>query len=654
MVSNIVGTVTSRAVTLTVIASNSAPAPYEARLRAANPIAYWRLNEAAGGQFSYDYWGGNIVTNGNVTLGVPGPLPPDYTGIESTNTAGQYDGLSSYSESSVSLMNNLSAFSVVGWFYIPGQILTTRVGLFGQNDVVEFGFGGNGTDLIPRLEVFTPRGTAFMNQSTNVLPNVWYLVAAVGSGTNVNLYLVSTNGAGGVKVVLSSTSHTATTNYGASLFPFRIGGNGIQDATTNFFTGVIDEVAVFNRAITSDELSGLFGAALSGGDLPPTISADPVSQTLYAGRIATFSVSALGTSPKYQWRTNGVRVLNNGNLSGATAATLTITNVSAANQAIYDVVITNGTGSITSAPAALTVITPIPNSYEAAVIALNPVSYYRLNETNDPSGGTAAANDYWGGHNGTYGAASQNGFNGIAGPRAADGFNLFESANTALQSVNPTADSYVTVAPPGMTTNTVTITAWINPTSYADARMGLVFARAGQPATGLNFNGQSLNYHWLDDANSYNWNPGLIPPLNQWSFAALVVEPTQATIYLINTNGMTNAVNVLTHANRAFTDNIRIGGDPNSNTTRTFNGIIDEVAIFGYSLTPAQVQSLYLGLPNVTLSVVRSGGNIVLSWPQGTLLEADNVAGPYSTNNAASPYTNAPTAIQKFYKVIVR
>jgi len=184
--------------------------------------------------------------------------------------------------------------------------------------------------------------------------------------------------------------------------------------------------------------------------------------------------------------------------------------------------------------------------------------------------------------------------------------------------------------------------------------MGLVFARAGQPATGLNFNGQSLNYHWLDDPNSYGWNPGLIPPLNQWSFVALVVEPAQATIYLINTNGMTNAVNVLAHANRAFTDSIRIGGDPNSNTGRTFNGVIDEVAIFGYALTPAQVQSLYLGVPNVTLNVLRSGGNIVLSWPQGRLLEADDVTGPYSTNNAASPYTNAPTASKKFYRVIVK
>src|SRR6185436_4357754 len=106
------------------------------------------------------------------------------------------------------------------------------------------------------------------------------------------------------------------------------------------------------------------------------------------------------------------------------------------------------------------------------------------------------------------------------------------------------------------------------------------------------------------------WNPGLIPPLNQWSFIALVVEPAQATIYLINANGMTNAVNVLAHAARAFTDNIRIGGDPNNNTVRTFNGMIDEVAIFNYALSASQIQGLYLASPSVTLNVQRSGGNI--------------------------------------------
>ncbi len=646
------GSVTSVAATLTVVASN-APAPYEARLRTANPIAYWRFNEAAGSLESYDYWGGNTLSNTSVTLGAVGPVPPEYSGIESTNTGGQYDGIGSFSAASASLLNNLPQFSVIGWFNIPSPIFTQRIGLFGLNDVIEFGFHGNGTDLMPQIGVFTPRGSAFLNQSTNVLPGVWYLIAAVGTGTNVNLYLASTNGTGGVKVLQSSSAANVTTNYGFAPFPFRVGGGGILDATGNFFPGTIDEVAVFNRAITSSELSDLFGAALSGGDLPPSISVDPISQTLYAGRQATFNVTAVGTSPVYRWRKDNVPLTDGNGISGSATPTLTIANVQAANQGLYDVVITNRVASITSGVATLTVITPVPNSYESAVIALNPIAYYRLNETNDPSGGTAIANDFWGGLNGTYGIAAQNGFTGMAGPRSGDGFSIFEAGNFSL--MTSAADSWATTPAWGINTNALTITAWVNPAAVVD-RAGIVFARAGQPATGLNFiSTNNLNYHWLDNAATYNWDSGLYVPMNQWSFVALVVDPVQATIYLINTNGSQSAVNAPAggHAARAFSDTIRIGGDPNS-AARTVNGMIDEVAIFPYALSASQIQGLYSAAPSVSLNVQRIGGNIVLSWPSGTLLEANQVTGPYTTNNATSPYTNAPASPQKFYRVIVQ
>jgi hypothetical protein len=656
VVANIAGSITSSIATLTVVASNTTPTPYEAKLRAGNPIAYWRLNEASGSPYSYDYWGGNILANTSVTLGVPGPVPPNYSGIESTNTAGQYDGLSSYTASTASLMNNLAQFSVIGWFNTAGPI-GQRVGLFGQNDVVEFGFHGLGSDGTAQVGVFTPRGSAFLNQSTNVLPGVWYLIAAVGTGTNVNLYLASTNGAGGVKVLQSSTTHAATTNYGAAQFPFRIGGGGVLDPGGNFFTGIIDEVAVFNRAISVDELSGLFGAALSGGDLPPTISADPVSQTLYAGRTATFSVSALGTSPRYQWRTNGVRVANNGSLSGATTATLTITNISAANQALYDVVITNGTGSVTSLVATLTVITPL-GGYEASVIALNPIAYYSLNETNDPSTGTAVANDYWGGHNGLYGIAALNGFNGVAGPTNPP-FPGFESTNAAVQTTGATPNSFVTAPVGSLSINTVTFTAWLYPVGIQESWSGLLVNRGVGVTGGFNYNDQQmLGYTWNNNnAATYGFASGLVIPTNQWSFVAVVVTPSNAVLYLYNTTTALSATNTLAHTADVFGNNWQIGHDNNSgnnNGTRTFNGVIDNVAIFDYAFTPTQIQNLFLAASSISLSIQRSGGNIILTWSRGILLEADEAIGPYSTNNAASPFTFSPAAAKKFYRLQIQ
>jgi hypothetical protein len=56
----------------------------------------------------------------------------------------------------------------------------------------------------------------------------------------------------------------------------------------------------------------------------------------------------------------------------------------------------------------------------------------------------------------------------------------------------------------------------------------------------------------------------------------------------------------------------------------------------------------------VNLSLQAVAGNLQLTWPQGTLLQATNLAGPWVTNSSASPYTFAPTAPQEFFRVIVQ
>jgi len=66
------------------------------------------------------------------------------------------------------------------------------------------------------------------------------------------------------------------------------------------------------------------------------------------------------------------------------------------------------------------------------------------------------------------------------------------------------------------------------------------------------------------------------------------------------------------------------------------------------------VNALYLGVPgNVTLSIVPSGNNVLVTWPTGTLLEATNITGPWSTNTATSPYMAPLDSPQKFYRVQV-
>jgi len=484
------------------------------------------------------------------------------------------------------------------------------------------------------------------------------MVAAVGDGVNVSLTLVSTNGGGGFQVLQANTPHAATTNYGSSPFPFRIGGAGILDTTGNYFPGLIDEVAVYDRALSVGELSDLFGAALTGGVLPPGISSVTGSMTLYAGRTATFHVNAVGSALQFHWRSNGIPLINGGNLWGSLTDTLTITNVTAANAATYDVVVSNVVGAVTSTPpATLTVVTPTPGSYEAAVIAANPLAYYRLNSTNDVSPGAESNLDLWGGFNGVYGAGSQNGFNGILGPQPP--FFKFETNNPALATFTATLNSFATAPIGSLSTNNVSFTMWIQPTGPVDNFSGLLVNRNAGVAGGFGFGaGGQLGYTWNNNnANTYNFASGLIPPAGQWSFVALVVEPARATIYLYSPSGLFSATNAIAHTADVFGNNWQIGHDnQDSSATRTFNGLIDEVAVFNYSLTPAQLLSLYsAGAPvPVTLTIVPSGTDVTISWSQGTLLQADEATGPWTTNNAVSPYTTTAAGAKKFYRVIVR
>jgi hypothetical protein len=56
----------------------------------------------------------------------------------------------------------------------------------------------------------------------------------------------------------------------------------------------------------------------------------------------------------------------------------------------------------------------------------------------------------------------------------------------------------------------------------------------------------------------------------------------------------------------------------------------------------------------VNLDVTRSGLNVILNWPAGTLLQASSLLGPWTTNGAAvSPYTVTANSGNQFFKVLV-
>ncbi len=86
----------------------------------------------------------------------------------------------------------------------------------------------------------------------------------------------------------------------------------------------------------------------------PSITTSPATQTAYlTGTVnLTVTLAANSAPPVYQWRKGGNPI------AGAMNSTYTITNIQAGHAGSYDVVVTNGIGSVTSAAATLTVATP--------------------------------------------------------------------------------------------------------------------------------------------------------------------------------------------------------------------------------------------------------------------------------------------------------
>ena len=126
----------------------------------------------------------------------------------------------------------------------------------------------------------------------------------------------------------------------------------------------------------------------------PTITTAPIAQATTYGNSVSFSAAACGTPQNFQWLFNGT------NLPAATNATLLITNAQVDNAGPYAVIVWNFAGSITSAPALLTVQAPPPPgitgqpvsrlvavnaavSFSVIVTGVPPISFqWRLNGTN--------------------------------------------------------------------------------------------------------------------------------------------------------------------------------------------------------------------------------------------------------------------------------
>ncbi|MBM3582554.1 MAG: hypothetical protein FJX37_11410, partial [Alphaproteobacteria bacterium] len=168
--------------------------------------------------------------------------------------------------------------------------------------------------------------------------NAWTHLAATVNGQTLKFYI---NG----ELKGTSTSGLG----GENAAPLRIGRSG----TCEYFQGLIDEIALYNRALSDAEIRALYETGAQGlaRSVPPQITVQPANQTVDAGRAVTFSAAATGTPPfSYQWYFNGTNAM-----AGATNQNLNLTGVQSAQAGRYSVEVRNCAGAIRSQEAELRV-----------------------------------------------------------------------------------------------------------------------------------------------------------------------------------------------------------------------------------------------------------------------------------------------------------
>ena len=306
------------------------------------------------------------------------------------------------------LSNGVTLVGAVGSGLTLNNVLTNFAASY---SVVITNLAGSATSAVAVLTVLVPPSISVQpgNQTILVGSNVTFSVVASGTPTlsyqwrsngvdiagatssTLGLNSVQTNFAAGYSVVITNVAGSVTSLVATLtvLVPptisaqpssqnvvvgsnavFNVGANGTAPLSYQWLSngialaGSTASTLTLNGVLTnfaggySVVVTNLAGAATSSVAtltvlVPPSISVQPLNQSILVGSNVSFTVTASGTAPlSYQWLSNGVV------LGGFIGSSLSLTNVQTNFSANYAVTITNSAGSITSAVATLTVLVP--------------------------------------------------------------------------------------------------------------------------------------------------------------------------------------------------------------------------------------------------------------------------------------------------------
>ncbi|MBI5800331.1 MAG: immunoglobulin domain-containing protein [Verrucomicrobia bacterium] len=337
-VSNTAGSTTSAVAVLTVITFA--------------PVAHWKFDEAPGATVAVDSRGSFNGTNS-----------PTGSGFVTGGRSGNAMSLDIAANGFVNFGNNLmmggSDFTVSAWIKTPPgdstvspNFLSKHISGFGNGYILSYNHSvlANGPSkafFYAGTRTIFAGGFSIVDvpvSTTSVNDGSWHLLVGVYQASGSTTIYV--DGAPVEGSILSSP-------VAANAAPFLVGGVTSGSTPTGTYSGLVDDVQIYNRALLDGEIDFIFqnpGQPIIGA---PIVTGRPQNASVVLGQTATFSVTNSGIAPfTYQWRLNGA------NLTGATSPTLTLNNVQTNQAGDYSVRIDNGLGFTLSSNATLTVLVP--------------------------------------------------------------------------------------------------------------------------------------------------------------------------------------------------------------------------------------------------------------------------------------------------------
>jgi hypothetical protein len=306
------------------------------------PLVYYRFREQP------DVRSANLGSLGGAASALyihpaqPGQPGPALPGFLAGNRAVNFDG-GAGTVAIPGLNLNTNTVTLTAW-------VQARGGQAGQASILLCDSGTTLSGLI--IDIAGGLGLAYnwagdnaalnWKSELSLVDSEWCFVALV---VQPDQGVLHTAAGAGVSTFASATNlihHAVQAFDGATLL-------GTDADLTNTFRGLIDEVAIFNRALSPGEIYSQYAAAV--GEVGPRIFADPQAPGgLYEEDAVALKVDAGGAPlPTYQWRRNGVE------LAGETNSTLIRSSLLVSDAGSYDVVVANSAGSVTSQPTELAV-----------------------------------------------------------------------------------------------------------------------------------------------------------------------------------------------------------------------------------------------------------------------------------------------------------